>query len=154
MVKDIADYVGQLFETLMKRADWVVMNSESLGQTIACLMLLQLLVRVGQIYEDIKYMLAMLLMSGGIRAIARTYMIEADKSLVQTLAEKGLIDPTRAQDAITVLETETQKIAERWNDFREEFANAMSDVNTSYNDAVSYILDKFESLGCREVFSV
>ena len=154
MIQDIANYAGQLFGKLKERADWVETNSNSLGQSIACIMILQLLIRAGQIYDDIKYMLTMLMMTGGIRAIARTYMIEADKNLIQALIDNGLIPSDRGQAAITVLDNEATKISERWAQFKQEFTNALSGVDTSYNDAVSYILSKYQTLGCKETFLV
>jgi len=153
-VKDVADYAGQLFNELKEHANWIAGNREALGDFSACLLLLQLLVRARQLYEDIVYFLTTLMLTGAVRATARIYMVEADKQLIESLAGKGLIDPGRAEDAKTILETEAQKIYERWTAFKGEFSNALANVKDSYIDALNYIKEKYENLNCNRLFSV
>jgi len=154
IVKDVAGYVGQLFNELKDYADWIVGSRGSLGDFTACLLLLQLLVRARQLYEDIVYFLTVLMMEGAIRAAARIYMVDADRQLIDSLVEKGLVHSVTADNAKSVLEAEAAKIYERWVVFRDEFRNALQDVERLKNETLSHILDKYTELGCGGVLAV
>lgn len=154
IVKNVADYAGQLFNDLKEHADWVVANREGLGDFSACLLLLQLLIRARQLYEDIVYFLTMLMLTGAVRATARIYMVESDKELIEALADQGLVHPDRAENAKTVLETEAQKIYDRWTVYTSEFTNAVNDVKNLRDEALAHILNRYTEVGCGGVLSV
>lgn len=154
IVKDVARFAASIFSEIRERSDWVENNMYRLGQTASCILVFGLLVEAQRVYNDIVYLLTSLLMSGAVRAAARIYMVEADRDLISTLEEKGLVDPGRARDAIAVLESEASKVFERWSRYTVEFENALKDVKTEYGSTVEHVLEKYVRLGCDRVFTV
>ena len=153
-LKSLADHFKKTLEFLDEWITKMENDSEVLGDSTACVILLRILIELQGTESDAVYALGSTRKEVVFRASSRTYMIQADKALEQTLEDQGLVDPQRAEQAKQILDAESQAIRDEFDSLQDAWENIYGDLKSKADQVYEHLKNAWKKLGCKDILSV